>query len=79
LASAAFPNINFSPEVANSIGKTGGWSVLGSVDAYIKAGVPANKLIVGLPLYASSMTVASDTDGGLLQTITAPGFGVYEA
>lgn len=40
-ASAAFPNINFSPEVANSIGKTGGWSVQGSVDAYIKAGVPA--------------------------------------
>ncbi|MWX71193.1 glycoside hydrolase family 18 protein, partial [Francisella tularensis] len=78
-ASAAFPNINFSPEVANSIGKTGGWSVQGSVDAYIKAGVPAKKLIVGLPLYARSMTVASDTDGGLLQTITAPGFGDYEA
>ncbi|MDE5037956.1 glycosyl hydrolase family 18 protein, partial [Francisella tularensis] len=73
------PNINFSPEVAHSIGKTCGWSVQGSVDAYIKAGVPAKKLIVGLPLYARSMTVASETDGGLLQTITAPGFGDYEA
>ncbi|MDE4990585.1 chitinase, partial [Francisella tularensis subsp. holarctica] len=47
--------------------------------AYFSAGVPANKLIFGFPIYARSLTVASDTDGGLLQTITEPGFGDYEA
>ncbi|MBK2107021.1 glycosyl hydrolase family 18 protein [Francisella philomiragia] len=62
-----------------AIGKEGGWSIKGSVDAYIAAGVPAKKLIVGLPLYARSMTVDSDVDGGLFQTITAPGIGDYEA
>ncbi|QLE79964.1 chitinase [Francisella sp. Scap27] len=61
-----------------AIGKEGGWSIKDSMDAYIEAGVPAKKLIVGLPLYARSMTVDNDTNGGLFQTITAPGIGDYE-
>ncbi|AJI47890.1 fibronectin type III domain-containing protein [Francisella philomiragia] len=65
--------------LVQAIGKEGGWSIKGAVDAYIAAGVPAKKLIVGLPLYARSMTVDSDVDGGLFQTITAPGIGDYEA
>ncbi|MED7787984.1 glycosyl hydrolase family 18 protein [Francisella sp. 19X1-34] len=64
--------------LSKSIGVDGGWSIQDSIDAYIKAGVPAKKLIVGLPLYARSMAVDSDVNGGLFQTITGPGLGDYE-
>ncbi|WP_245806427.1 glycosyl hydrolase family 18 protein [Francisella halioticida] len=64
--------------LSESIGKAGGWSIHDSIDAYIKAGVPAKKLIVGLPLYARSMAVDSDVNGGLFQVITGSGLGDYE-
>ncbi|WP_442902189.1 glycosyl hydrolase family 18 protein [Francisella sp. 19X1-34] len=78
-ASAAFPNIShYGTSVADSIGKTNGLAIENIVDAFLENGVPANKIVAGIPLYARSMAVDSDQNGGLFQTITGAGLGDYE-
>nr|WP_150468105.1 glycosyl hydrolase family 18 protein [Francisella sp. SYW-9] len=78
-ASAGFPNISdYGTSVADSIGKTNGLAIDNIVDAFLDNGVPAKKIVAGLPLYARSMAVDSDKNGGLFQTITGAGLGDYE-
>ena len=71
-------NYDFQNVGSAKVGKDEGWSIKGSVNAYTAAGIPAKKLVVGIPLYARTMTVSSGTNGGLLQTVTGAGFGDYE-
>jgi chitinase len=71
-------NYDFQNVGSNKVGKDEGWSIKSSMDTYIANGVPAKKLVAGIPLYARTMTVASATNGGLFQTVTGAGFGDYE-
>jgi chitinase len=43
-----------------------------TVDAYLKAGVPASKYTMGLPLYGAGWTGASNVNHGLYQNSTGP-------
>jgi chitinase len=43
-----------------------------TVNTYIKAGVPAGKYLLGLPLYGDGWTGVPDVNGGLYQTSTGP-------
>lgn len=69
---------DFSNVGSASVGKTDGWSIKSSVASYIASGVPAKKIVVGIPLYARTMKVASGANGGLFQNVTGAGFGDYE-
>lgn len=71
-------NYAFQNTGSNKVGKDEGWSIKSSMDTYISRGVPAKKLVAGIPLYARTMTVASSTNGGLFQSVTGAGFGDYE-
>lgn len=42
------------------------------VDAYLKAGVPARQLVLGVPLYGYGWTGVPDSNAGLYQTSTSP-------
>lgn len=46
------------------------WSVDASVKAWLKAGFPSNKLIMGVPFYGYRYTSVSNTNNGLYQTHT---------
>ena len=49
------------------------------IDAFINTGVPAAKLVVGLPLYARTMQISSLGDkNGLYSIVQGVGFGDYE-
>ncbi len=70
-----FPNTS-----SYRVGKEEGWSVKASIAAYIANGVPAKKLVIGIPLYVRSMKVsAAGTTAGLFQNVTGAGIGDYEA
>lgn len=71
-------NYDFSNIGTAEVGEAEGWSIKSGINSYIANGVPARKLVVGIPLYARTMTVSSDVNGGLLQTVTGAGFGDYE-
>lgn len=71
-------NFDFINTGNNSVGKENGWSIKNSVDAYIALGVPAKKLVVGIPLYARTMQVPESTNGGLFSKVIGAGFGDYE-
>ncbi|MEN9946582.1 MAG: hypothetical protein RLZZ293_968, partial [Pseudomonadota bacterium] len=71
-------NYDFQNTTGYKVGQTEGWSIKDAISTYTANGVVANKLVVGLPLYARTMTVSSATNGGLLQNVTGAGFGDYE-
>lgn len=50
-------------------------TVEGAIDDYLRHGVPAHKLVLGLPFFGRGARVAGDAGNGLHQPVTAP----YEA
>lgn len=69
---------NVPSQFADATGQTSGWSIKDSMAAYQQRGVNSKKLVVGLPIYARTMKVSSDTNGGLFQTVSGAGFGDWE-
>jgi chitinase len=55
------------------------YSVNTAVQAYRTAGVPANKLIIGVPFYGRGWTGVTNTNNGLYRPVTGPAPGTYEA
>ena len=49
-----------------------------AVDGFLKAGVPANKLLLGVPFYGRNYAGVPATNNGLYQTFSGPGPGKYE-
>lgn len=72
-AAYAFSNVG-----SNKVGVTEGWSIQDSMTSYTSNGVPAKKLVAGIPLYVRTMNAAAGSNGGLFQTVTGAGFGDYE-
>ncbi|MBP7781837.1 MAG: hypothetical protein KA049_02700 [Burkholderiales bacterium] len=61
-------------------GKPGGVTIKSSLQAYINAGVPVSKLVLGMPAYGRSSTIASaGSKGGLYQAITGTPKGEFDA
>lgn len=61
-------------------GDANGYDVKTAVDLYLAAGVPANKIVVGAPLYTRGWSgVADGGDGGYLETTTGAAPGSFEA
>ena len=50
-----------------------------TMSAYLDAGVPAQKLVVGVPFYGRGWTGVTDENNGLYQPATAPAPGTWEA
>lgn len=75
---------NFHAALYNSPNDPSGYpantySVNTAVQAYRTAGVPANKLIVGVPFYGRGWTGVTNTNNGLYRPVTGPAPGTYEA
>jgi len=49
-----------------------GLEIDATVNAYLRAGVPPRKYVMGLPLYGAGWTGVSDVDHGLYQNSTGP-------
>lgn len=47
------------------------WSVDSSVNAWLKAGIPANKLVVGVPFYGYVYNSVNNTNNGLYQRFSS--------
>jgi chitinase len=43
-----------------------------TISSYLEAGVPADKLVLGIPIYARGWTGVPSTNNGLYQTSTGP-------
>lgn len=50
-----------------------------TVNAYIDAGVPQKKIILGVPFYGRGWTGVNQQNNGLFQSATGPAPGTYEA
>ncbi len=59
---------DFTAPLYDDRGKT--WSVDKAVQAYLEAGVPGEKLIMGVPFYGYKYKVTSKEDRGLRQAVT---------
>ncbi|HSJ54634.1 MAG TPA: glycoside hydrolase family 18 protein, partial [Anaerolineae bacterium] len=55
------------------------YSVEATVHGYLAAGVPADKLVVGVPFYGRGWTGVTNLNRGLYQPAAAPAPGVWEA
>ena len=55
-----------------------GFSISDSVDAYLNAGFPAQKLVLGLPLYGRGWENVSATANGLYQSGVNASVGTWE-
>lgn len=55
------------------------YSLHNAVQDYLAAGVPADKLIVGLPFYGRGWTGVTNANNGLYQSASGPAPGTYEA
>lgn len=61
-------------------GKLGGVTIKSSLKTYIDAGVPVTKLVLGMPAYGRSSTIASAGNmGGLYQAILGTPKGEFDA
>jgi GH18 family chitinase len=56
-----------------------GLSVDAAVQTYLSAGVPAEKLVLGVPFYGHSWAGVADTDHGLYQSASGAAPGTWEA
>jgi len=70
---------NFQAHLRLAPGDTTGLSVQNAVQGYLAAGVPANKLIVGIPFYGRGWTGVRNQNNGLYQPATGAAPGTYEA
>lgn len=60
-------------------GKTGGYSIKSSIQAYVDSGVSLNKLVLGFPAYGRSSVISSEgAIGGLYQTSTGAPAGEFD-
>ncbi len=59
--------------------KAGDMSVDGAIESYIKAGVPANKILLGIPFYGRSWSGVPKDNNGLFQKAKGPGPGTIES
>jgi chitinase len=59
-----------APAVPGAIMST--WNTAGTVDYYLANGVPANKLVVGVPFYGKEYVGVPGANGGLFQPHGAP-------
>ncbi|WP_051304523.1 glycoside hydrolase family 18 protein [Chitinilyticum litopenaei] len=65
---------------ANLMGtKKDSGSVDGAVKDYLEAGVPANKIVVGVPFYGYGWEVAKTDNNGMYQPVKAKAKGKFEA
>ena len=70
---------NFQAHLRLAPGDTTGLSVQNAVQGYLAAGVPANKLIVGIPFYGRGWTGVRNQNNGLYQPASGAAPGTYEA
>ncbi|MBZ9751585.1 cellulose binding domain-containing protein [Deinococcus sp. HMF7604] len=60
-------------------GVTKNYSVDTAVTAFLNAGMPANKLVIGVPFYGRGWTGVTNANSGLYQRATGAARGTYEA
>lgn len=70
---------NFQAHLHLAPGDTTGLSVQNTVNGYLAAGVPANKLIIGIPFYGRGWTGVRNQNNGLYQPASGAAPGTYEA
>ena len=70
---------NFQAHLRLAPGDTTGLSVQNAVQGYLAAGVPANKLLVGIPFYGRGWTGVRNQNNGLYQPASGAAPGTYEA
>ena len=61
------------------VGVVKSYSVDTSVNAFLNAGMPASKLVIGLPFYGRGWKGVPSTNNGLYQSATGAATGTYEA
>ncbi|MHA0043607.1 glycosyl hydrolase family 18 protein [Deinococcus sp. PEB2-63] len=55
------------------------YSVDTAVNAFLNAGMPANKIVIGVPFYGRGWTGVPGANNGLYQSASGPARGTYEA
>lgn len=71
------PTADYNAPLLDDNGKT--YSVDKGVQAYLKAGVPVNKLVMGVPFYGYKYNVTSSKDNGLRQPYNGSGSITYNS
>jgi chitinase len=69
----------FSPEGREAVSPSTLWTVDGSVGQFLAAGVPPEKIVVGMPLYGRGWTGVPEVDLGIEQPSTGLPAGSFEA